>query len=1249
MKLINTLLISILISTVLSSFLSAQEFYKQAWKSVDEGDFTQAENLFLNDAEQNGNPDSYLALAYLSEIQTKNKEAWSYLSKALKLTPNYEHYLIASMSSQRVYVNLINQNHEIIDLLIRMSESKDDGFIYTYARERLGRHYLSYGRLEDAKKIFEGMKVVRGWKVIGPFENISASGYNYKYEPEKEINHKKIYTGKNNKPVNWFDITLVRHDGWIDFTEYFYEDNSVFYANCYVYSPEKQKARLNTGTSGSLKVYLNDQTIIESFEETNNNPDTYMVETYLQEGWNKLLIKVGYSEIYQCNFMLRITDEKGFALENLQYSTESQSYKPVNDAELKKIKSPIESYFENRLMNDPDNPVNYLLLSEIYGLNDKKYESEKTLVSGLKKFPDNFLLLIHLYANYKSDEANLKAEAVSEKINKRMNSIPLLIIDKLNKEFSLQDKEKFFNTFENLTIELPESKEWLSIKLLYYLFRNEPQEAFEIGDRIFELYPYDFEAFTINSNIDYQRTRDSDKWLTLHENYCDSVTLLRPLTQLAENYLRLAKPDDWERVYNKILLYYPSDPEHYNKMANVYYSLEKYDKAAEFVKKAIEICPFGSPYHSNLGKYYLAMSKKTEARESFIMALQHSAVNYSARDLLRTVNGPEPIEKELKSFKAEDFLSDNYNTENYEGHSALILFGDVKSKYYSGGASEVEHEWMIKVLNPSGIEGLTHFSIGYDTNSEELIIDKVVAIKPDGSEVRAEVNNNEIVFSSLEVNDCIYYKYRIRYFFKGPLNQHFWFIHQFNHFYPAVHLRFSLNAPEKTNFYFKANNMDDKPTYVKSAGGNKLYVWERKDIKEIDYEAGMPSVSDAGDVLYVTTIDDWNLISDWYYDITRTKLRTHYEIENKVNELLAGKQDLTDKEKIKIIYEYIVKNITYVYTPFLQSTFIPRQAKDILVDKVGDCKDVVTLFIAMLMEIGIDANYVLVRTTDMGKAINAPPLFLFNHLIAATHLEGQTQYYELTATDYPCGLLPTGVKDALALEVTRENVSPLIIERNLQAPTIINRKTDITFNDDNSINLNVSTIRKGEGIPWFHSLYKGLNRDQRIKKMTEMLSGEFTSFTLNEFTIDNTSEFAEELSYFTSIKVNNYLTRTGNYRLFKIPWQNSLMQEQALSYEIRKFDYEIYWLVDKSIEDIKITLPEVYEPVELPEDLNISCSIADYSVKYSYDNGIITGSRILKYRSSYVPAEEYQTYKDFYNAILANDASHVLLREKKIN
>ena len=1224
----------------------AQDFYEQAWKFLDSCNLDKATELFLKDAEENDNPDAYIALAYIEELQTRFDISWKYYSKAIDLQEHFEPFLMASMHSPRYTENISSKYSGILELLSDMTENNNDGYLKSVGCERLGTYYNDHAQLVKALKFFREINPVTSWSLIGPFENISASGYYYEYPPEKEFNKSAKYKGRENKPVNWFDIEKIRNDGWVDFTYYFPDTNSTFYGNTFVYSDIKQKVQIRIGTSGSLRTFLNDQLILESYEETNNDLDTYIVETFLQKGWNRLLLKVGFSEINRCNFLVRITDNNGFEIKGLKFSTDEQNYTSVNNETATDVKSEIETFFEERLSKDPSNPINYLLLGEVYSLNDKSYKAETMYLKGIEKFPDNIIFPFHLFGRYLRDGKTSRANTILEKIDKRKDDIPLQIETKMNRELGAGNKEKFISLYNQYSNLMSDRNSWLKYKALYFAYQGLPLELRQIIEKAYRLFPDDFDIVSIKINIDYSLNKDFDSAISTMEKYCKNHSTYTPMKTLAGLYYITSRVDDWKRIYEELISYDPAYPGYYYEMSNTFYSSQDYSQALDYIKKAIEISPFNSTYYTTMGLDYLAMNNNAAAEAAFNVALKYSVTNYYARDMLKTIRKPDPLEDKVTDYNVSEIIASAPGKEKYPGKEAVILFDDCRSKLYSGGASETEEEKLIKALTPSGIDYFKNITIPYNSSFQELTIDKAVVIKQDGSEVEAEILGSQMVFNSLGVNDCVYYKYKIRNYFDGVLNAHYWDNREFSYYFPVENLRYSIIIPASENLYVKGLNMDDTPTFTKVIGDKKLYVWERKDIPGIDYEYYMPPLSDVGSSLYISTINDWKNISDWYYNLTRSKLRKHYEIENRVKELLEGKEELPVEEKIKIIYTYIIQNISYVYIPFLQSSFIPRNANDVLVNKMGDCKDVVTLFIAMLNEIDVDANYVLVNTINEGKNFNALPGNFFNHVIAVTNIDNQKQYYDLTATDYQCGEVPNSDKEAFALEINLEGSHPFYLSRDLFPLTTVHRNTDVTLNKDNSATLNVISTKTGDGAAGMRYKYKELTPELRLKSLSEILSGDISNFNLNSFDIENLDSLWDEVNYSFNFTIYNQVSKAGNYLIFKIPWNDALEQNPAFSYEKRNYPF-FYSGYDEELESINIKLIEGFEPVEIPENVSLSCSVADFYINYEYNNGIVTAERFFKRKKTTVEPDEYAAFREFYNKVMEKEASQILLKRKK--
>lgn len=163
-----------------------------------------------------------------------------------------------------------------------------------------------------------------------------------------------------------------------------------------------------------------------------------------------------------------------------------------------------------------------------------------------------------------------------------------------------------------------------------------------------------------------------------------------------------------------------------------------------------------------------------------------------------------------------------------------------------------------------------------------------------------------------------------------------------------------------------------------------IYEWKKNNIQKIYFEPfpGMDMVKIINrESFYVTTIKDWNEFNNVFLNLFENAMINQTKTKQIAIALTKNKQ--SEEEKIKILYEYVQKNIKYVYAHVDSNGYKPHNADMVLNNLYGDCKDQATLLATMLRSIGIDANIALVNSgiesTISNKKIPTPNYF--NHAI----------------------------------------------------------------------------------------------------------------------------------------------------------------------------------------------------------------------------------------------------------------------------
>ena len=162
---------------------------------------------------------------------------------------------------------------------------------------------------------------VLDWKLIGPFDNSGKKGFPVAYTPEREVDFKAEYDGKNGQKVKWTEHKTDDAYGLVDLNKALTNHKgSITYAEAEFNSGKEQTVDLRLGTPNAWKIWLNGE-LLFGREEYHRGAavDQYIVRGKLKPGKNVILLKVCQNEqteewAQRWQFQLRICDATGTAI-----------------------------------------------------------------------------------------------------------------------------------------------------------------------------------------------------------------------------------------------------------------------------------------------------------------------------------------------------------------------------------------------------------------------------------------------------------------------------------------------------------------------------------------------------------------------------------------------------------------------------------------------------------------------------------------------------------------------------------------------------------------------------------------------------------------------------------------------------------------------------------------------------------------------------------------------------------------------
>lgn len=1224
----------------------ADSLVDAAWHAWDTGNQPLVAANFLKALRlEPENTRALLGLSLLYRMQTKYDEAWSAFVRILPLVRDRAPYLYAAWDTPMMSKLVADTRTHAYKTVKDLREHVDGrGTIQAMATAGVLNSQRQSAPASELRKLSEQIGAVTEWMIIGPFENVSASGHDKRYPPELSFDPNGSYFGKNDVPTQWITPGAMPYNSWMNFSNYFDDADAVYYANTFVYAPEPQRVEFRFGTAGLAKAYVDDTQILDITEERQTGMDMFTMRLQLTAGWHRVLVKCGMAEYERAGFILRITDSNGAPVPDLRISKDLQTYTPGTPLDTAGVEHFAIAYFNAQIAAHPERLENYLLLADCHIDNGNGTDAELTLRRALRIAPNSPPLLERLADAYstsgKDDEMNRTFDRL-EKIDAHVPSALMHKFAQLIKTEQLARAEAIADTVEAM---LPASEQSYAMRIALYRAKGMDEKVEELTAELDRRFTGNADYTLAYARIVEHSTRQPSAVIALLDNFLRFTPDNDVLAAKAHTLLSIPDIEGWREIYDRLIETAPAYTGYYTYMAEVYFGMRNYGEAEALIRRALRIRPNSGRLLRRLAEIHRIQGNKEVAADEYNRALRYRPTDYDTRATLNELQGRKSPFERFAPIDIDSTIERARAMQSDAEQGAVVVLDCARHVIYEGGAFESNNELVVKVLNGRGIDDWKEYSIPANRYNEELIVETAVAVKPDGTETKADVDGGYVVFKALEQNDVVHIKWRTKSHYSGKLARHFFDTYYFNGYYPAQDVRYEILAPKSFHFNYRTQNIDVKPVISETADGT-LYTWAAHDIPEVSFEYGMPTLDDVGSVLFVSSLDGWENLVEWYRDIAETKTRGSYEITEQVQQLLDGKEHASDEEKMRAVYDFITENIRYSSIEFRQGAYVPQKARDVLVNRIGDCKDMATLCIAMLREAGLTAHFVLVNTRDEGSNRNALPAVVFNHCIVAVETSAGLKYLDLTANNYPIGSIPQSDIDAFALVIKPGVTGPTRLPGG-GIPRTMTVRMNLALDAQNGLVGTCATVGTGTAAAAIRDYFRDQPKREQEKQLLESLSHRYAGSGLGDLTFENLENLAPSASYAYHFDVENYLAEAGSFKILKMPWNHPAEAEEALSYEKRQFPYEYFPLDDTITEEITMEMPPGYEPIELPAPKRLASRVAEYTLSYTYAGRKLVARRSYIAKLNVVETDEYAEFKAFHNQVVKEDARLILLKRK---
>lgn len=464
--------------------------------------------------------------------------------------------------------------------------------------------------------------------------------------------------------------------------------------------------------------------------------------------------------------------------------------------------------------------------------------------------------------------------------------------------------------------------------------------------------------------------------------------------------------------------------------------------------------------------------------------------------------------------------------------------------------------------------------------------------------------------------------------------------------------KFTVIAPKDYVLRYKQMNGSVEPVITEKEG-KKIYTWETKNLAAKTVETLSPAWQQLLPYViiepsnfeaegYAGDMTTWKGYGQFMYALIKGRDVLPEAVKIKIHDLTD--KLLTPKEKITGLYDYLQKNTRYISIQLGIGGFQPFDANYVATKKYGDCKALSNYMVALLKEVGIKGNSVIIKSGSFPSPFDtsfcSDP---FDHVICCVPMAKDTMWLECTSQTLPAGYLSGFTSNRYGLLINEDGGTlvhtPIYtINDNLQI-----RKINASLSDEGHLIASINTQYKGLQQDGIQGLINAVSKErvmEILKEALELPTYDVTSFKYTEDRLALPSIF-ETLD----LTANSYAQVSGK-RIFIMPNIMTRNHNKLRIDDLRKYPIQINYAY-KDIDTVEIAIPTGYGIEAMPAANNISSKFGKYSSSVK-----VVGDKIIYYRNkenynSVFPATDFTELAKFYETMYKADRARVVLVKKE--
>ncbi|MCW3109674.1 MAG: hypothetical protein JWQ09_4180, partial [Segetibacter sp.] len=398
---------------------------------------------------------------------------------------------------------------------------------------------------------------------------------------------------------------------------------------------------------------------------------------------------------------------------------------------------------------------------------------------------------------------------------------------------------------------------------------------------------------------------------------------------------------------------------------------------------------------------------------------------------------------------------------------------------------------------------------------------------------------------------------------------------------PVASLYYKLIVPSNRNIIIK-NSQTNIPPTISKVQDQTVYEWKATDITALHLEKKTPGWYHPYASVMVSEFRNWNEVSIWANALFPRNIQISAALQKKINSIKENNP--TNEARTLAALHFVQDDIRYMGIEMGVSSHKPSNPNKIFAQRFGDCKDKSFLLVTMLHAMGIEANPVLINTSDK-KAIKdwLPSASAFDHCTVQAEVNGKVYWFDPTISfqrgaindiaypDYQTGLVVNDASTGLT-DIPFHNPGLTDIKEIFTMPDMsglahfkVITKSTGSYADDARSDYNNNSVyeMKNKYKDFYASYFDKITADS-LTYYSDDVTGAFTTteyYTINDIwkTESGTKKFA-----FSSYVINSVMSKPSDknrsmpfYLIYPARYKEQVEINMPEDWPVKDFDQRV--------------------------------------------------------------------------------------------